>query len=232
MGDLWASEKDIGKPKSEALSTTSLPFNEDHWETHDSTTEEGARLKGHTRASLLWLSDSTMLELVWFDNAIECLAFSIPSHAWLAATGVWWTPVLSTILSSSNPSLLAAQCFSKTPLNPLLFLVRPLKCQRHSVSPRPKTPQIKQKKGSYSIWNQELNINWKTFISISTNLRSEPTFQAVLWVDLKARAHIPKRSNLVVEMEISFSSFVVSWKCWNPPVIIRSMLLSGFYQTL
>ena len=64
LGDIWASEKDIRKPKSEALSTTSLPFNEDHWETRDSTTEEGAGFKGHTRASLLWFSDSTTLELV------------------------------------------------------------------------------------------------------------------------------------------------------------------------
>ena len=64
LGDICASKKDIGKPKSEALSTTSLPFSEDHWETRDSTTEKGAELKGHTRASLLWLSDSTTLELV------------------------------------------------------------------------------------------------------------------------------------------------------------------------
>ena len=48
LGDIWASEKDIGKPKSEALSTTYLPCNEDHWETRDSTTEEGTGLKGHT----------------------------------------------------------------------------------------------------------------------------------------------------------------------------------------
>ena len=53
LGDIWASEKDIGKPKSEALSTASLPFSEDHWETRGSTIEEGAGLKGHTRASLL-----------------------------------------------------------------------------------------------------------------------------------------------------------------------------------
>ena len=154
--------------------------------------------------------------------------------------GMCWTPVSSSILSSSDPPLQATPCFSKTPLRPLFSLVQSPKCLWHSnlpwnpeqwFSPRPKTPQIKQKKGSHSIWKQEQNLKWKTFIPISTNLKTKPIFQAVLREDLKARVHSSKRSDLMVEMEISSSSSVVSWRCWDPPMIAWSMLLKGFNQT-
>ena len=143
LGEIWASYANNGKPKTGALIITFLPFTKDPWELREYTIEEGVGLK-------------VLVELVWFDRAIECACFR-PSHAWLATTGIW-TPMTSFNLSSSDPPQLATLWFSKTSIKPILFLVQPPKYLRQSISPRPRTPQIKQKRRSHSIWNPDLKL--------------------------------------------------------------------------
>ena len=128
----WAG-KSLGQRRKYLKAQNRFLASEDHWETHEYSTEEGARLKEQTTASI-----------------DELLPFSIPKLTGLIATGIW-KPV-SSLLSSSDSLRQATQCFSKTPF---LQSDKSWDPDRRN-PPKPKTPQIKQKEGSHSIWRLDL----------------------------------------------------------------------------
>ena len=82
-------------------------------------------------------------------------------------------------------------------------------------------------------------MNWNIFFPTSTILKSEPIFQTDLRVDLKAlmfwclsassqpnrlSSHSSKRFELPeVDIEISSSSSLVSWRCCNPSMTSWSL---------
>ena len=92
---------------------------------------------------------------------------------------------------------------------------------------------------THSIWYFELNLNWRIFCPTSIIRRSKPIFQDDLKVLFRAhrfwcrsaksrpnklKAHSLKRSDLlVVEMVMSSSSSLVSWRCCMPSSTIWSI---------
>ena len=126
--------KSLGQRRKHLKTQNRFLVSENHWETRECSTEEGAGLKEQTIAS-----------------TDELLPFSVPKLTGLTATGIW-KPVSSSLLSSSDPPRQAPQCFTKTP-----FLQSDKSWDPDQRNPpKPKTPQIKQKEGSHSIWRLDL----------------------------------------------------------------------------
>ena len=92
----WAG-KSLGQRRKHLKTQNPFLASENHWETCECSTEEGAGLKEQTTTS-----------------TDELLPFSVPKLTRLTATGIW-KPVSSSLLSSSDPPRQAPQCFTKTP---------------------------------------------------------------------------------------------------------------------
>ena len=126
--------KSLGQRRKHLKAQNRFLASEDHWETRECSTEEGVGLKEQTTTS-----------------TVELLPFSVLRFTKLTAIRIW-KPVSSSLLSSSDPPRQAAQCFSKTP-----FLQSDKSWDPDQRNPpKPKTPQIKQKEGSHSIWRLDL----------------------------------------------------------------------------
>ena len=123
---VFGAGESLGQRREHLKAQNRFLASEDHWETHECSTEEGVGLKEQTTAS-----------------TVELLPFSVPRLTGLTATGIWKS-VSSSLLSSSDPPQQAVQCFSKTTF---LQLDKSWDPDQRNPS-KPKTPQIKQKEGS------------------------------------------------------------------------------------
>ena len=121
--------KSMGQSRKHWKAQIRFLASKDHWETRECATEEGEQTAGTE----------------------EQLPFSVPMLTGLTAIGIW-KPVSSSLLSSSDLPRQATQSFSKIPL---LQSDRSWDPDRRN-QPEPKTPQIKQKEGSHSIWRLDL----------------------------------------------------------------------------